>query len=409
MRLPSCWWPASERRLVVTPSSMSPSRGDHVDVVVERAARRARASGSNRPRSRRAAIAMPTALPTPWPSGPVVVSTPAVCPCSGWPGVSEPQVPQRLEVVELQAVAGQVELDVEGQAGVPADSTNRSRPSQSGSAGSCRMTRWNSRYASGRQAHRGARVAVADLLHGVHGQHPDGVDRPAVEVGPVAPGTLGGSARSRSLRRPERAPARRARRHRGPGTGCSELSLTRDASCCGRAGPCRPASSSGWSLRAAEPKLDHCERSPAPPGAAARDGRTVARSSSAGRLLQPGTYRSGRVRHGGAYSASRDAGAAGGSGSDRASPSAAGAGPHRRAGRAGRAPPAPAARCCARTCADQAAHRRAAAGHHAAGDDPGRRRAAAAGPGAGHAGRRLAGRGQRERAELLHRPRTSTR
>ncbi len=35
---------------------------------------------------------MPTALATPWPSGPVVVSTPAVCPYSGWPGVFEPWV-----------------------------------------------------------------------------------------------------------------------------------------------------------------------------------------------------------------------------------------------------------------------------------------------------------------------------
>ena len=50
------------------------------------------ASGSNRPRSRRAAIAMPTAEASPWPSGPVVISTPAVSPYSGWPGVFEPHV-----------------------------------------------------------------------------------------------------------------------------------------------------------------------------------------------------------------------------------------------------------------------------------------------------------------------------
>ena len=36
-----------------------------------------------------------------------------------------------------------------------------------------------------REAHRRAGVAVADLLDGVHGQDPDGVDRAAVEVGPV--------------------------------------------------------------------------------------------------------------------------------------------------------------------------------------------------------------------------------
>ena len=39
---------------------------------------------------RRSAIAMPTALATPWPSGPVVASTPGVRPYSGWPGVREP-------------------------------------------------------------------------------------------------------------------------------------------------------------------------------------------------------------------------------------------------------------------------------------------------------------------------------
>ena len=66
--------------------------GERPDGVVEQATRPRAASGSNRPRSRRAAMAMPTALPTPWPSGPVVVSTPGVWLTSGWPGVSEPQV-----------------------------------------------------------------------------------------------------------------------------------------------------------------------------------------------------------------------------------------------------------------------------------------------------------------------------
>jgi hypothetical protein len=33
------------------------------------------------------ASAMPTALLMPWPSGPVVVSTPGVTPNSGWPAV----------------------------------------------------------------------------------------------------------------------------------------------------------------------------------------------------------------------------------------------------------------------------------------------------------------------------------
>ena len=35
---------------------------------------------------------MPIALDIPEPSGPVVISTPVVCPNSGWPGVSDPAV-----------------------------------------------------------------------------------------------------------------------------------------------------------------------------------------------------------------------------------------------------------------------------------------------------------------------------
>jgi hypothetical protein len=55
----------------------------------------------------------------------------------------------------------------------PADRMNRSRPSQVVSLGS-----WG-------QAHRCARVAVADLLDRVGGQHPDGVDRGRIDLGPV--------------------------------------------------------------------------------------------------------------------------------------------------------------------------------------------------------------------------------
>ncbi len=50
------------------------------------------ASGSSSPRSRRPAMAMPTAEASPWPSGPVVISTPRVWRYSGWPGVIDPQV-----------------------------------------------------------------------------------------------------------------------------------------------------------------------------------------------------------------------------------------------------------------------------------------------------------------------------
>ena len=42
------------------------------------------------------ASAIPTALARPWPSGPVVVSTPGVMPTSGWPGVLLPIWRKRL-------------------------------------------------------------------------------------------------------------------------------------------------------------------------------------------------------------------------------------------------------------------------------------------------------------------------
>ena len=78
------------------------------------------ASGSNRPRSRRAAIAMPTAEARPWPSGPVVISTPVVCRNSGWPGVLLPQVRSASMSASSRPKPREVQLDVEGEAGVPA-------------------------------------------------------------------------------------------------------------------------------------------------------------------------------------------------------------------------------------------------------------------------------------------------
>jgi len=43
----------------------------------------------------RSAIAMPMELEMPWPRGPVVTSTPGVCPYSGCPGVLEPHCRKR--------------------------------------------------------------------------------------------------------------------------------------------------------------------------------------------------------------------------------------------------------------------------------------------------------------------------
>jgi hypothetical protein len=56
---------------------------------------------------------------------------------------------QRLDVLQLEAPAAEEELEVQGEAGVAAGEDERSRPGQCGSAGLCRITFWNSRYAAG--------------------------------------------------------------------------------------------------------------------------------------------------------------------------------------------------------------------------------------------------------------------
>ena len=87
-------------------------------------------------------MAIPTALAKPWPSGPVVASTPGVRPYSGWPGVLRAPLAERLEVVERDVVAGQVEQRVQEHRGVAgADSTKRSRSGQSGWVGAWRRKR----------------------------------------------------------------------------------------------------------------------------------------------------------------------------------------------------------------------------------------------------------------------------
>ena len=91
-------------------------------------------------------------------------STPTVWPCSGWPGGQAAPLAQVLEVFEGQAVAGQVQLDVERQAGVAA---GQHEPVAADPGGVGRVVAKQSlkqQICRGRKAHRGARVAVARLL-----------------------------------------------------------------------------------------------------------------------------------------------------------------------------------------------------------------------------------------------------
>src|SRR6478735_11010352 len=107
------------------------------------------ADGSNRPRSRRDAIAIPTAEDRPCPSGPVVISTPLVWWNSGCPGVSEPQVRSASRSFSSRPKPARYSWMYNVNDECPADSTNRSRPTHVGSAGSCRITFWNRLYANG--------------------------------------------------------------------------------------------------------------------------------------------------------------------------------------------------------------------------------------------------------------------
>ena len=64
-------------------------------------------------------MAMPTALAKPWPSGPVVVSTPGVSAALRVArACGEPELAEALQLVEWEVVAGQVQQGIEQHRGV---------------------------------------------------------------------------------------------------------------------------------------------------------------------------------------------------------------------------------------------------------------------------------------------------
>ena len=82
--------------------------GEHIGVVVDEVVAEAARSAC------RSAIAMPTALARPWPSGPVVVSMPAAWPYSGWPGGLRAELAEVLELVDRHVlVAEEIEQRIE--------------------------------------------------------------------------------------------------------------------------------------------------------------------------------------------------------------------------------------------------------------------------------------------------------
>jgi hypothetical protein len=92
---------------------------------------------------------------------------------------------QRPQVLHAQPVPGQEQLQVQGEAGMPGGQHEPvpAQPLVVGRVVSHDLL--EEQVGQRRQAHRGARVAVARLLDRVPGQHPDGVHRPDVRFGPA--------------------------------------------------------------------------------------------------------------------------------------------------------------------------------------------------------------------------------
>ncbi len=92
---------------------------------------------------------------------------------------------QRLDVGELQAETAEVQLQVQGEAAVPAGQDEPVAAQPVGVAGVVPHHPLEQRVGQRRQAHRRAGVSVADLLHRVGGQDAHRVDGQRIDVGPV--------------------------------------------------------------------------------------------------------------------------------------------------------------------------------------------------------------------------------
>ncbi len=108
----------------------------------------------------------------------------------GVAGGERAPLPQRLEVLEGQPVAGEVQLDVQGEAGVSAGQHEPVPPGPGGVGRVVPQHALEQEVGGGSQAHRGAGVAVAGVLDGIHGEDPGRVHGLPVRLGPCE-GRLG--------------------------------------------------------------------------------------------------------------------------------------------------------------------------------------------------------------------------
>ncbi len=140
-------------------------------------------SGPNRARRLASAIASPTALPMPWPSGPVVTSMPGRVAAFGVAGGLRAPLAELLEVLEGEAVPGQVQHRVQQHRRVTA---GEHEPVAVGPIGRLRVVAHDARPEHVRERcerHRRSGVAGVRLLDRIHREPADDVDRPLLELG----------------------------------------------------------------------------------------------------------------------------------------------------------------------------------------------------------------------------------
>ena len=170
---------------------------DRVGVVVDD--RRGRVVEACR-RGSASATAMPTALPKPWPSGPGRGLDPRGVAVLGVPRRAAAELAEALEVVERQAVAGEVEHAVEQHAAVAGRQDEAVAVGPLGVRGVVLEVAGPQHVRHGGEAHRHAGVAGVGLLHGVDRQKADGVDAGLLEgLGPVSRLKAHGASLSRAV------------------------------------------------------------------------------------------------------------------------------------------------------------------------------------------------------------------
>ena len=162
--------PGERDRLLADALHQAAIAGDDIGAVIDEVIAEAGASS-------RSASAMPTALASPWPSGPVVVSIPGAWPYSGWPAVRLPSWRKRLSSSRRHAgIARQMQQRIEqhrAMAGREHEAVAIGPVADR--AGSNLRKRLHSTVGDIGHAHGHAGMAALRLLHRIHGEHPDGV------------------------------------------------------------------------------------------------------------------------------------------------------------------------------------------------------------------------------------------